>query len=96
MKGALNNIFTYKSSPTIQKNLYTTFLDMKTTSSDPSFFEIKTWGAGDKPLEIIHLHEGLVATGAVNTIATLNGHTLTTLSKAEAAPADELKEAINH
>lgn len=90
MKGALNNIIAYRLSPTKQENLYTTFLNMKTNNYEP----IPTW-SGDKPLELIYLHEGLVSPGAIDNIATLNGHTLASFREAKAAPADELKESID-
>jgi hypothetical protein len=94
MKGSINNIFTYKSLPTQQANLFNQFATMKTSSTDPSFYNIKTW-SGDKPLDVIHLHEGLVSSSTIQNIPTLNGHIIATTSKAQASTADDLKESVD-
>lgn len=97
MRGALNNILTYRSDPYNRVSLEKAFSNMKSTSADPAFYTIKTW-MGDLPSDSIHLHEGLVSSSAVNTcptLATINGHLIRTLGKTEATTADELKEPID-
>ena len=86
------HFFTYKCNKYQQEDLRRAFYAMKDGTAPISVF------VGDKPSEPIFLDEGLApnATKDISSlIPTIKGHVMSSMGKAESAPADELKEAID-
>lgn len=93
-------MFQYKVVPTNRESLYMAYSNMKSSSTNESFYTIKTY-KDNVEMDTIHLHEGLVTSKASNdrldkfSLANVTLHPSCTDGKAEASTADELKESVD-